>query len=74
MENKVVDNAGQVGYNKGNDVNEFVVKMDEQRPIHDTECKHETLVADPTDTIGTAVYHGCANPNCHRGWYIQPMQ
>lgn len=45
--------------------------MDEQRPINDTECTHETLIPDPEDTIGDAVYHGCANYKCGRGWYLK---
>lgn len=72
MDNSVVDNRSISGYNEGNDINDFVIKMDEQSPIHDIECKHETLVADPLDTIGDAVYHGCANNKCGVGFYIQP--
>lgn len=50
-----------------------VVKMDEQRPINDTECKHETLIPDPEDSLESgAIYHGCANNKCGRGWYILP--
>ena len=48
-----------------------VVKMDEQRPVNDTECKHEEFVVDPTDTIGEAIYHGCTNPKCGLGFYIK---
>lgn len=69
MENKV-DFSGQVGYNGDNNDEYVVVKMDEQRPINDIECKHETLIPDPTDTIGEAVYHGCANYKCGLGFYL----
>lgn len=64
-----LDNTLDLGYNDSNDEN-VVVKMDEQRPIHDIECKHETLVPDPEDTLGEAVYHGCANNKCGIGFYI----
>lgn len=74
MENNVVDNSDQISYNGLNDENVEVVKMDEQKPINDTECKHETLIPDPEDTIGDAVYHGCANYKCGRGWYITPQK
>ena len=70
MNENSVDNSNDIGYNVPNDENVEVVKMDEQAPINDTECKHETLIPDPTDMIGDAVYHGCANPKCGRGWYI----
>jgi hypothetical protein len=71
MDNKSVDNVTGMGYDTGNDDNAFVVKMDEQRPAHDAECKHETLIPNPKDTIGDAVYHGCANKKCGVGFYIQ---
>jgi len=58
--------------NASNDTNEFVVKMDEQVPINDTKCDHSVLIPDPDDTIGTAIYHGCANRQCGLGWYFQP--
>lgn len=70
IQNKSVDFLQQVGYNNSNDSNVEVVKMDEQAPINDTECTHETLIPDPSDTIGDAVYHGCANWKCGRGWYL----
>lgn len=73
MENSV-DNADQISYNGLNDDNVEIVKMDEQKPINDTECTHERLVPDPEDTIGDAVYHGCANYKCGRGWYITPQK
>lgn len=72
MNENHVDNSNQVGYNVPNDENVEVVKMDEQRPINDTECRHETLVPDATDTIGEAIYHGCANRQCGVGFYITP--
>lgn len=50
------------------------VRMDEQKPINDNKCQHENLIADPSDTIGEAVYHGCANTQCGVGFYIQPEQ
>lgn len=71
MDNNV-DNEKQIRYNvDNNDENVEIVKMDEQRPINDTECTHETLIPDPEDTIGDAVYHGCANYKCGRGWYLK---
>lgn len=84
MDSNNVDSQSNIGYNKGNDddyaaiagidQHTQVVNMDIQKPIHDTECKHETLVPAPDDTIGDAVYHGCANVKCGRGWYIRPTQ
>lgn len=73
MENNQVDSQSPLGYNSTqDDVNEvLIVKLDEQKPVNDTKCKHETLIPDPEDTIGDAVYHGCANPKCGRGWYIK---
>lgn len=73
MENSV-DIPDQISYNGLNDENVEVVKMDEQKPINDTECRHETLIPDPTDTIGDAVYHGCANYKCGVGFYINPSK
>lgn len=65
----------EVSYNSGqDDENVEIVKMDEQKPINDTECTHQTLVQDPEDTIGDAVYHGCANYKCGRGWYVVPTK
>ena len=62
----------EISYNSTQD-DEYVeiVKMDEQKPINDTECKHETLTPDFDDKIGTAVYYGCSNRKCGMGWYIQ---
>lgn len=68
---KSVDFSTKLGYNVDNDNMNFVVKMDEQAPINDTECRHETLVPDPNDTLGKAVYHGCVNRKCGVGFYIQ---
>lgn len=82
MDNRV-DIGNALGYNQDNAINVVaenyltkpqIVKMDEQKPIHDTECKHETLVADPDDTLGDAVYHGCANYKCGVGFYIQKQK
>ena len=70
--NNSVDLSTQVGYNVSNDEDVVIVKMDEQAPINDTDCRHETLVPDPEDTIGDAVYHGCSNRKCGVGFYIQP--
>ncbi len=70
--NNSVDNASGMGYNVTNDEDVVIVKMDEQVPINDTDCRHETLVPDPDDTIGDAVYHGCTNRKCGVGFYIQP--
>lgn len=72
--NEIVDISTRNGYNEANDINDMVVKMDEQAPIHDTDCKHENLVADSLDTIGDSVYHGCANYKCGVGFYIQPTK
>lgn len=81
MPDNNVDSQNDLGYNTnqddeyaaiaGIDQHTQIVRMDEQKPIHDTECKHETLVPNPDDTIGDAVYHGCSNPKCGRGWYIR---
>jgi hypothetical protein len=77
-----VDNGSGLGYNKAqNDLyaavidrdylKTHIVKMDEQKPINDTSCQHENLVADTDDRIGDAVYHGCANPKCGVGYYVK---
>lgn len=82
MENSV-DNPTRMGYNVGSNNDEYaelagipesiqIVKMDEQPAINDTDCRHETLIPDPTDTIGDAVYHGCSNYKCGVGFYIVP--
>lgn len=76
------DNQPNMSYNNSqNDVYDAVanhylaqpqiVKMDEQRTINDPDCKHETLVPDPDDTIGDAVYHGCTNRQCGVGFYLR---
>lgn len=70
MSENSVDATDKIVYDTHNDVNDFVVKMDEQRPINDLECKHETLIPDETDTLGEAVYHGCSNLSCGIGFYI----
>lgn len=71
--NNPVDNVSGIGYNVANDLNEFV-DLVAMPPLNDTECKHETLIPDPDDTIGDAVYHGCSNYKCGVGFYIRPMQ
>lgn len=78
----LVDNGHPIGYNVANDVYDAVaehylnqpviVKMDEQKPVNDTTCRHETLIPDYDDTIGEAIYHGCANKKCGQGFYIRP--
>ena len=79
--NNFVDNLPGLGYNEPNDVNEAIVehylsqpqivKMDEQAPVNDTKCRHETLVPDPSDKLDSgAIYHGCANAKCGLGFYI----
>lgn len=84
MDNNRVDTGNALGYNQGKD-DEYariagigphteIVKMDEQKPINDTECKHPILIPDPEDTIGDAVYHGCSNYKCGVGFYIQPQK
>lgn len=83
MENNV-DNAHGLSYNEGNDIYDAVaehylnqphiVKMDEQKPLNDTQCRHETLVPDPDDKIGDAVFHACANHKCGVGFYIHPTK
>jgi hypothetical protein len=67
-----VDNSSQVGYNEGTNVENEFVDLVAMPPLNDLECQHETLVPEPEDTIGDAVYHGCTNPKCGRGWYIRP--
>lgn len=81
MENSV-DIQAKLGYNVTNNDDYAqlagvpepvqIVKMDEQQAVNDTECTHQTLIPDPNDTIGDAVYHGCSNYKCGRGWYIVP--
>ncbi len=76
----LLDNSYIISDNVSNDVHGSVVdsylnrlevvKMDEQKPINDTDCKHEKFVPDPNDTIGEAIYHGCANPKCGIGFYL----
>lgn len=68
---KTVDTQPKIGYNSISDDNMIVVKMDEQVPIHDTSCRHPKLIADPDDTLGDAIYHGCANQKCGVGFYIK---
>lgn len=81
MDNNKVDSQNDLGYNTNQD-DEYariagigphteVVKMDEQKPINDTECRHPKLIPDPEDTIGDAVYHGCSNHKCGVGFYIR---
>lgn len=70
--NNTVDNANEISYNGYNENDVVIVKMDEQRSINDTDCRHETLVPNQKDTIGDAVYHGCSNHKCGVGFYIQP--
>lgn len=82
LPNNSVDGRRIIGYNDNQDdeyariagINQHteIVKMDEQKPINDTECRHPNLVPDPTDTIGDAVYNGCSNPRCGVGFYIRP--
>jgi hypothetical protein len=69
--NNQFDNPAPMGYNVENDTHEIVVSMADQAPVHDTSCVHETLVPDLEDTIGKSVYHGCANPKCNVGVYLQ---
>lgn len=71
MDNNFVDNSNDIGYNVDNDDNEIVVDLSARPPLNDTECTHDVLVPDPEDTIGDAVYYGCQNPKCGRGWYIR---
>lgn len=66
-----VDISKEILYNVNNDENVEIVKMDEHAPINDTECRHETLIPDPDDMIGDAMYHGCANRLCGVGFYIK---
>jgi hypothetical protein len=83
-QNNFVDNTHGMGYNDSNNaINEAVVnhylsrvdviKMDEQKPINDTSCQHDNLVADAEDSLDDgSVYHGCTNLKCGVGFYIQP--
>lgn len=75
------DTGNALGYNgdrnedyaaiAGIDQHTQIVNMDHQKPIHDNKCRHKTLIPDPEDTIGDAVYHGCANVKCGVGFYIK---
>lgn len=61
-----------IGYNSNqDDVNDFVVKMDEQAPVNDISCEHKEMIPNPDDRIGNAIYYGCANQKCGRGFYLQ---
>lgn len=71
MPNENVDFSEEVGYNTDNDANVEIFKMDEHEPINDLECTHEVLIPNPDDTIGDAIYHGCANRQCGLGWYLK---
>lgn len=66
-----VDSPSDLSYNVVNDENVAIVKMEEQKPVNDTSCRHEKLIPEPKDTIGNAVYHGCANYKCGVGFYIR---
>jgi hypothetical protein len=66
-----VDSTSETRYNSNNDEYVDVIKMDEQRPLNDTTCQHDTLVADDNDTIGDATLHMCANVKCGVGFYIK---
>lgn len=81
-QNNSLDATSGMGYNtSNNDIYEAVVdqlllqpqvvKMDEQKPVNDVTCRHETLVPDENDRIGNAVMHMCANPKCGVGFYIK---
>jgi hypothetical protein len=65
-----VDNVEEISDNGNNDDYE-IFKMDEHEPLNDTDCRHPKLIADPSDTIGDAVYHRCSNPKCGVGFYIK---
>ena len=70
--NNDVDFSRDLGYNVNNhESNVEIFKMDEHAPINDSQHDHQ-LVADPDDTIGDAVYHGCIVPKCGIGFYIHP--
>jgi hypothetical protein len=70
MDNNILDNQQETMYNEVNAVYEHI-DMAKREPINDTECTHDEFIVDPTDTLGDAVYHGCANPKCGRGWYVR---
>lgn len=38
------------------------ISPDDLELMNDPECKHKTMVLDPTETLGTA--YVCANPKC----------
>lgn len=38
------------------------ISPDDLEVMNDPECKHENMVLDPTETLGTA--YVCANPKC----------
>ena len=69
-----VDNTSGMPYNDSNDLNEIVTDLAVVPPINDIECTHSSLTADPSDTIGDAIYHGCDNRKCGMGFYIQPTK
>ena len=73
--NNIVDNLSELGYNDTqlNDVHEIVVDTANTPPINDVTCEHTELIPDFEDTIGDAVYYGCANQKCGLGWYVRPQ-
>lgn len=68
MQEEMMYNSTQL-----DDENVEVIDLEKIKPLNDTECKHETLVPDPDDTLENgAVYYGCWNQKCGRGFYILP--
>ena len=74
MSENNVDSMTEIRYNARNDDTMIVVKMDEQRSVNDTDCRHEQLIADPNDRLGKAIMHMCGNHKCGVGFYIQPTK
>ena len=71
MNENPLDFQTDKGYNVDNNDGNELIDMSEATPLNDLECTHETLVPDPDDKIGDAIYYGCQNPKCGRGWYIR---
>jgi len=65
-----VDNSGGVdnnNSNNGDDDGRIVVRMEEQQPLNDPDCKH-FFIKDETDSIGDNQAWICQS--CKRGVFI----
>jgi hypothetical protein len=72
MNQQPLDIGNGIGYNVSNNGDYELIDMSQAEPINDLECTHATLIPDPEDKIGDAIYYGCSNLKCGRGWYIRP--